>query len=81
MPASGVFNSLSTAGLISCAAAPCAPMNENAIAAANNAKDVRFMFSLPGAVSDLMEAGRGLYLVGFTQFPSRQMNPFGSKLL
>ncbi len=28
-----------------------------------------------------MESGRTLYSAGFTQFPSRKMNPFGSKLL
>ncbi len=33
------------------------------------------------AFSVLMESVWTLYLFGFTQFPSRQMNPFGSKLL
>ncbi len=33
------------------------------------------------ALSDLMESGLRLYLFVATQFPSRQMNPFGSKLL
>jgi hypothetical protein len=32
-------------------------------------------------VSGLMESRRMLYFFGFTQFPSRQMNSFGWKLL
>ncbi len=32
-------------------------------------------------LSDLMESGGGLYHFVFTNFPSRQMNSFGSKLL
>ena len=33
------------------------------------------------AFSTLTDSGRTLYLAGFRQFPSRRMNPFGSKLL
>jgi hypothetical protein len=47
MPSSGVFSSFVTAGLISCAAAPCTPKKNIAAAAANSAKNFLFMFSPP----------------------------------